>query len=116
MRSTISTYRDEFGKIFVLQYLFVQLLFIILWLIGLGNRPLQFPAKAFLNNEHDDEAIIFNMPVLRITGENDRCIDTHLFDFHINENKDRVYPRGYTLLRVPNARHFLFSEKPVIIA
>jgi len=52
------------------------------------------------------------VPTLAITGADDGCIDTRLFDHtFVPEN----FPEGFEIKRVPGAGHFLHREAPEII-
>jgi len=116
IKSALNMYRDTIGKTFVLQYILLRLLCLIRFFLGLGNRPLDFSNQPKSSDELEEDSIIFNMPVLGISGAKDGCIDTNLFDHHMSEDNDRVYPRGYTIFRIPEVGHFSFSEKPTLIA
>ena len=49
------------------------------------------------------------VPTLALTGAQDGCIDTRLFDIAM---KDEDFPGGFEVIRLPDAGHFLHQEKP----
>jgi len=52
------------------------------------------------------------VPNLAITGADDGCIDTRIFDHAIVEQD---FPKGVRLERIRDAGHFTHQEKPVIV-
>ena len=52
------------------------------------------------------------VPNLVITGADDGCIDTRMFDHAIVEQD---FPKGVRLERIPDAGHFTHQEKPGIV-
>lgn len=50
------------------------------------------------------------VPNLAITGANDGCVDTRVFDYTVLA-KD--YPRGFRVERIDGAGHFVHQENPV---
>ena len=49
------------------------------------------------------------MRTLAITGENDGCVDTRMYD-HVFLEED--FPMGVRVERIKNAGHFAHQEKP----
>ena len=52
------------------------------------------------------------VPNLAITGANDGCVDTRVFDYTVLA-KD--YPRGFRVERVEDAGHFVHQENPAAV-
>jgi pimeloyl-ACP methyl ester carboxylesterase len=52
------------------------------------------------------------VPNLAITGANDGCVDTRVFDYAVLA-KD--YPRGFRVERVEDAGHFVHQENPAAV-
>ncbi len=52
------------------------------------------------------------VPTLAITGADDGCIDTRLYD-HLFQKED--FPKGFAVKRIAGAGHFAHLEKPEII-
>jgi len=52
------------------------------------------------------------VPTLALTGEQDGCIDSKLYDFCFYE---RDFSRGYHVERISDAGHFLHLERPEIV-
>ena len=52
------------------------------------------------------------VPNLAITGVDDGCIDTRIFDHAILEQD---FPKGVRLERIRDAGHFTHQEKPAIV-
>ena len=102
-------YRDTIGASFLLQWLLLQGVFLLRPLLGLDNATWSLPVVVvdfkFATQEQRDEASAFyTMPVLEITGADDGCIDTRLFDRTMaTANRDATYRAGCALLRVENA-------------
>jgi len=49
------------------------------------------------------------VPTLAITGSNDGCIDTRLYDYTF---LDEDFPQGFQIERIANAGHFCHQEQP----
>jgi pimeloyl-ACP methyl ester carboxylesterase len=84
IKSTLSYYRQNAS---------------LLQLMGLKSSPLTTIAKV-------------NVPNLAITGADDGCMDTRIFDHALLEED---YPNGLQLERIANAGHFLHQEKPELL-
>ncbi len=52
------------------------------------------------------------VPTMAITGANDGCIDTRLYD-HLFDARD--FPAGFRVERVEGAGHFAHLDKPAVI-
>ena len=49
------------------------------------------------------------VPTLALTGANDGCIDSRLYEFSM---KDEDFPGGFEIIRLEGTGHFLHQEKP----
>lgn len=57
-------------------------------------------------------ATTVSVPTLAITGADDGCMDTRLWD-HLFFEED--FPRGHRIERIANAGHFVHQEKPDVV-
>ena len=54
------------------------------------------------------------VPVLAITGAEDGCMDSKLYDVVMPPGSSNpLFPRGLEVVRVPEAGHFVHQEQPV---
>jgi len=65
-----------------------------------------------LKNSSSSQNMIINVPNLCITGSEDGCMDTRLFEHTILECD---HPKGFKVERIDDAGHFVHLEKPAIV-
>lgn len=122
LRGAVRMYRDTIGASFLLQWLLLQGVFLLRPLLGLDNAAWSLPAvaahsKLATQQQREEAAAFYTMPVLGITGADDGCIGTRLFDLTMaTTDGDATYRAGCALLRVENAGHFVFAEAPGPVA
>mmetsp|Transcript_9832 Transcript_9832/g.15110 ORF Transcript_9832/g.15110 Transcript_9832/m.15110 type:complete len:123 (-) Transcript_9832:152-520(-) len=105
------------GITFLINFVIIQLVFGIRWMVGLGIQSFELPSKVITEEEREEQDAYFNMPVMGMYGEMDGCFDPRIFEFTIATTTDATttYRSSCTLVKVSNAGHFLFSEQPEVV-